>query len=211
MPGSPEVFRLTALLLIADVASTVPAAPGLKADEQKDQEAAVALIKRLGGEVFCDFQRPNPDRPDLFDLTARPADPAALHRVVAVRLKGTKVSDDDLRALARLPALENLDLSDTAVSGAGLAHHKGLMGVRVMGLRNTRVGDAGLEHLKGMTRMWDLALGGTRVTDAGLAHLAGMAGLRRLDLAHTEATPGGVQALRAKSKAAMDVVLTGRK
>ena len=208
-PMKPSV--LTLLLLTVGMAATATAAPGLKSDERRDQEAAVALVNRLGGEVYFDYQRPNPDRLDLFDPTARPADSAAFHRVVAVRLQGTKVSDDDLGALGRLPALESLDLGDTAVTAAGLAHLTGLTNLRVLRVRKTRVDDAGLEHLKGMTKLSTLDLGWTRVTDAGLAHLHGLAGLRFLDLAGTGASTGGVQALRAKSKAAMNVALTDPK
>lgn len=199
MPKLPVAFALFVSGALA--ASTVGAAPGLKSDEREDQQAAVELVERLGGRVLYDYQRPNPARPNVHDPRARPTDPDRFHQVVFVNLRGTKVSDDHLRALGKLPALENLDLTDTAITGNGLAHLKALTGMRYLGLWNTRVDDAGLEHLKGMTRMWALILDGTQVTDRGLEHLAGMTEMEEwLGLGETRVTDSGLKCLEGMTK-----------
>jgi hypothetical protein len=150
----------------------------------------------LGGDVLYDYQRPNPDRPNVFEPDARPKNPAAFHRVVRVNLRGTKVTDD-LKILKLLPALENLDLTDTRITGAGLAHLKGLKNLRVLCLWKTQVDDAGLAHIKGVTKLWLLTLDGTKVTDAGLKHLKALTKLRHLNLRGTAVTRDGVKGLKA--------------
>jgi len=64
-------------------------------------------------------------------------------------------------------------------------------------LSGTGVTDGGLAHLKGLTGMKMLFLGKTKVTDAGLVHLKGMTGLEGLLLQNTKVTDAGVKKLRA--------------
>ncbi len=187
---------LTAVLVGATVAAPIP-----KLDERKDQRDAVELVQKLGGEVYYDYQRPNPNKPNAFDPQAKPKDPAAFHRVVCVGLRDTKVTDDDLKVLAKLPQLENLDLTNTRVTGAGLEHIKDLKNLRVLALWKTQVDDAGLAHIKGLTKMWMLTLDDTRVTDAGLVHLKGMTGLEEwLGLTDTAVTDAGLKHLEGFTK-----------
>jgi hypothetical protein len=195
------MLRVIALLVVVALSAAAEAAPGPKSDERKDQEAAVGLVNRLGGQVYYDYQRLPTGEPNLFDPAIAPEDPDKFHRVVAVLLPRSDVSDDDLKAFGKLPALDNLELANTAVTGAGLAHLKGLTKMRVLGLRNTKVDDAGLAHVAGMTKMWSLVLDGTRVTDRGLGHLAAMTELDKwLGLANTEVTDTGLKHLNGMTK-----------
>src|SRR5260370_26469594 len=93
-------------LLAAVVAARVP----LPRDEPKEQQEAIEAILRLGGEVMFDFQRPNPNKPNVFDPMAKPKNGRRFHRVVRVSLRDSKATDDDIKILAHLPFLENLDL-----------------------------------------------------------------------------------------------------
>src|SRR5881409_1997526 len=104
---------LIAFGLALAVTAWAAAAPVPKADERKQQQEAVEAIRRLGGEVFFDYQRPNPDKPNVFDPEAKPKDPDGFHWVVMVSLRDTKVTDGDLAHLKKLPYLENLDLTNT--------------------------------------------------------------------------------------------------
>ena len=61
--------------------------------------------------------------------------------------------------------------SNSAITDAGLAHIKGLIGLRSIHLNDTLVSDAGLAYLKGMSRLETLNLAGTRVTDDGVLEL----------------------------------------
>ena len=53
-----------------------------------------------------------------------------------------------------------LDLTNTGITGAGMAHLKGLNNLRALGLWKTQVDDAGLAHIGGLTKMWLLVLMG---------------------------------------------------
>jgi Leucine-rich repeat (LRR) protein len=67
--------------------------------------------------------------------------------------------------------VEEVDLTGTQVTDAGLAHLQGLTGLQGLWLINTQVTDAGLAHLQGLTGLQVLSLDNTQVTDAGLAKL----------------------------------------
>ena len=64
-----------------------------------------------------------------------------------------------------------LDLFNTDVTDADLAHPKGLTALEHLGLEDTQVGDAGLAHLEGLSALVGLCLEDTQVTDAGVAEL----------------------------------------
>jgi hypothetical protein len=193
-------FLMTVLL------SAVLGAPEKPAEiappnQREEQRQAVEAIQKLGGKVLYDYQRPDPNQPNLYDPEALPKNPDAFHPVVFVDLSDTQTTDEDLKVLAKLPALENLSLSRTQITGRGLAHLKDLKKMRCLGLWKTRVDDAGLKHLKGMTRMWILVLDETQVTDAGLVHLKDMTGLQEwLGLTHTQITDDGLKHLEGFTK-----------
>jgi hypothetical protein len=176
-------------------------APNRAPIERQAQQQAVEAILKLGGDVRFDYQRPDPNKPNVFDQQAKPMDPKGFHRVILVSLRESKVTDDDLKILAKLPYLENLDLTNTRVSSAGLAHLKGLKNLRVLSLWRTKVDDKGLEHIKGLTKMWQLVLDETKVTDAGLVHLKGMTDLEEwLGLVGTQVTDEGLKHLEGLTK-----------
>jgi hypothetical protein len=189
---------LIALLLILPGAS---AAPALRPTERMEQEAAVAAIERLGGQVMYDYQRPDPGKPNVFDTKARPTNPEGFHRVVFVSLRDSTVSDNDLKHLAKLTALEALDLTNAPVTGAGLANLHGLRSLKYLILRGTRTDDAGVEHLSGLTRLRTLILDETQISDAALAHLAGLTEMDDfLGLDGTRVTDTGLKQLEKLTK-----------
>ena len=70
--------------------------------------------------------------------------------------------------------LETLDVRDSKVTDAGLAHLKGLTQIRSLFLGRTQVSGQGLIHLKGMTQLRSLSLNYTNVSESGLVHLKGL-------------------------------------
>ncbi len=86
------------------------------------------------------------------------------------------------RAYARLVAPERLrvlNLSQTPVDDAGLAHLSGLTGLVELNLSETHVTDAGLEHLARLSNLKELALPDDGVTAQGRAWiLAALPGCR---------------------------------
>jgi hypothetical protein len=109
------------------------------------QWASVQVVEQLGG--VCHYADPESGeswiRSKCRDWLPRDYfDP-----VLAVNLRGSSASDDDLALLHGLTDLQELDLTITFVT------------------------DAGLVHLKGFKKLQSLELGGGRFADAGLVHL----------------------------------------
>ena len=90
-----------------------------------------------------------------------------------------------------------VDLSETHISDAGLAHLKGLTALKRLDLGATQVSDAGMEHLRGLTGLKVLYLGDTQVSDAGLSHLHELTTLEELYLIDTPVSDAGTADLRA--------------
>jgi formylglycine-generating enzyme required for sulfatase activity/Leucine-rich repeat (LRR) protein len=142
-----------------------------------EQEKAIAMIDKLGGEVTLDEKRPEKS-------------------VIGVEMRHTKVTDGDLEHLIELPNLQSLDLSLTEVTDAGLERLKELTNLQLLDLSGTNVTGAGLEHLKGLANLQSLELGGTKVTDAGLKYLEESTNVQSLNLSGTEVTDAGLDYLK---------------
>ena len=67
--------------------------------------------------------------------------------LMAIGLRGTQVTDDDLPLFKQFARLERLDLANTAVSDAGLAALESLP-LKVLDVRGTKVSAAGLASLQ---------------------------------------------------------------
>ena len=104
--------------------------------------------------------------------------------------------DDDCRLLARLKRLEYVHLRNTHLTGAGLAHLKGLQNLQVLDLRGTAITDADLVHLKSLESLHEIWLANTSVTDAGLGQLQGCSELDTIYLEKACVTGQGVAKLR---------------
>jgi len=103
-------------------------------------------------------------------------------QLVDLRLKGTKLSDEEMVVFDYLKNLEYLTLTDTKVTDTGLEHLAGLKKLRVLDLSGTRIRGSGLVHLKDLDSLEYLGLGFTLVLGRNLEHIAGLTSLRGLDL-----------------------------
>jgi len=109
------------------------------------------------------------------------------------RLLATGFGDDQLAALASVaPALQRLDLGETAVTDAGLPALAAMKNLRHLHLDRTAVTDRGLVQLAPLARLEYLNLFATNVTDAGLNELRVLPQLRSLYLWRTQVTPGAL-------------------
>ena len=119
-------------------------------------------------------------------------------RVVGVHLGERKVTDADLVHLKGLYHLQELDLTRTRITSAGLANLQDLAGLRKVFLTDTKVDDAGIAHLKGLKSLEVLGLSGTRFGDGGLGHLEGLTGLKQVFCIGTGVTAAGAAQLQKK-------------
>lgn len=78
------------------------------------------------------------------------------------------IDDSALVHLAHLSGLNELYLSDTAVSDQGLCQLNALHGLRRLYIYNTAIGDAGLINLASLTKLKGLTCSGTGITEEGL-------------------------------------------
>jgi hypothetical protein len=105
------------------------------------------------------------------------ADVSRVETITALDLGGSKeLTDEGVRHLARLPALQHLDLSATAIT------------------------DRGLQVLRDLPALETFSLAGTRVTDEGVAYLAHCHELRHVNLSGTRTGDGALRALAGKRK-----------
>ena len=85
--------------------------------------------------------------------------------------------------LAEIPRVQELDLySATRITNDGIAVLKRLPNLRKLNIAHVQVTDAGLAHLKAIKTLESLRLLDRDITDAGLRHLAELLRLRELDL-----------------------------
>ncbi len=162
----------SAMLLVLAVAVAVPATVAAPSTASRAQ--VVRLVTKLGGRVE--------------------------HRgggISAIDLRGTWVTDADLRRLRGCNMLRRIDLGYTRITDQGLLEIRDLRSVTDLDLRWAElVTDAGITHIKGWKALRRLDLRGTRVSDSAMAVLAAnMPALRALDVGFTLVMDAGAQQL----------------
>ncbi|MCC6589401.1 MAG: hypothetical protein IT168_22065 [Bryobacterales bacterium] len=131
--------------------------------------------------------------------------------VTGIHLRGAFVSDSDLDAIAAMPTLEVIDLSQTRVTDLGLLRLKALPNVRELNLFYAElVTDEGLAVLRNWSRIERLNLRGTKVTDNTLSILAGKNTVKSLDIGYAEVTDSGLQNL-VRMKGLRELAFGGNK
>jgi hypothetical protein len=110
----------------------------------------------------------------------------------SVLLNDTAITDDGLKLLGQLAAIQNLDLRGCAIGNDGLAHLVGLgefgtlRALRLSGQNNmTTVDDDGMVHVAELTSLEVLAVDFLWVSEAGLAKLDKLSRLEELYMAQT--------------------------
>jgi hypothetical protein len=177
-------MRLAILGLLLFLAATTP--HGAAAQDPAAVAPAIAALKKLGGRIETD--------------AAQAGIP-----VVAVSLRNTKCTNDDLKHLRHLPALRRLDLSHTDIGNEGLAEIKDLTQLEELNLAFTLPTDDGLVYLKGLIKLKALDLEKpckgpytpeSRFTDKALLHLKGMTRLESLNMDWNMLSDSGLEQLK---------------
>jgi internalin A len=142
-------------------------------------------------------------------------------RVTGADLRGSWVTDTDLRQLNQLPDLNYLDLSLTRITDQGMQEIKNLRGIvelnlyfaeyvtdqglaavrewkklKRLNVHGAKVSDTTLEHISGITTLESLDMGSTMLTNIGLERLTTLPNLKQLTMGGTELGDAGLQALR---------------
>ena len=140
-------------------------------------EGVARAIESMGGVVGRNAKLP--DRP-----------------IIRASFRGTDLTDADLAGLAlpTLHSLRSLDLAETSITDAGLAHIRGLSNLEILDLRQTDVTDAGLTQVAPLLGLKAISLS-RGVGDAGLATLTGLPGLTVLNLTETTVSDAGLGGL----------------
>ena len=106
-----------------------------------------------------------------------------------LNLGGRKITDLGVAKLKTLVALQDLDLSATQVTGAGLKTVASLPKLERLSLwKAEKIDDEALRSLVPMKRLQFLDLAETGITDQGLEHLSGLNQLRHLFVGGTKVT-----------------------
>lgn len=104
-----------------------------------------------------------------------------LPNIEALWLSGSSaISDDGLRALARLPKLRQLDLSMCPITDRGLEVLRSIPTLKHIRLDWTHVTDAGVQHLEPCDALQQVSLMGTHTGDGALRALEGKGELHTL-------------------------------
>jgi Leucine-rich repeat (LRR) protein len=115
--------------------------------------------------------------------------------LVELAANQTRIGDDSAPAIAKLTALQVLDLNHTRLSELGVASFSTMPGLRRLGLASTGADDDALVILEGMPGLDALSLAGTRLTDRGLLHLRGLTHLGVLNLSDTAVSDEGLNGI----------------
>ncbi len=101
----------------------------------------------------------------------------------------TRITDECLKEMAKLPKLRGLGLWDTQVTDAGMKEVAKLTQLERINLGGTKITDRGLREVSKLTKLTYLNLRYiSRITNAGLKELVKCKQLRELYLGHTQIT-----------------------
>src|SRR5262245_15064513 len=118
--------------------------------------------------------------------------------IVAVNLRGSWINDVEMIDLARLPSLEQLDLSHTRITDEGMLRLKPAPRIADLNLYYAEwITDQGMMAIRDWKRLKRLNLRGTRISDGTLQIVSKMTGLEALDIANTQVTDNGLDYLLA--------------
>ena len=161
-------FTLRSLLIFVTLVGCGLGWLGFKVRVAHRQQANVAAIVKLGGNVEYDY-----DNDAQGNRVPNPTPPGPKW------LRGL-LGDDFFRDVT------GCDLTDKPVTDAELKHVANFAKLKWLFLDGTQVTDAGLEQLEELTELTELSLVRTQITEAGLEHLKGLAQLEELHLYGTQ-------------------------
>jgi internalin A len=186
----PECHILDSAGQPAGPAAGVSKAPG------KGDKGIADWVRRLGGTVQM-----SDGRVVSLSLAATAVTDSQLQALDGLSqlrnldLEGTEIGDLAFRFVGKITRLEQLNLSHTSVSDAGLANFP--KALRSLKLSHTSVRGVALG---GLTTLEELDLSGAPVNDESAKQLAQLVNLRSLRLSYTDLTDAGYAGLKSLSR-----------
>lgn len=108
------------------------------------------------------------------------------------------VSEEGMRAIARLKNVHELDLSETNADDRMILALEGLTDLRSLNLRKTLISDKCIAHLEQHRRLQFLDLSKTMITDAAIPALVKLSHLSQIELQETKISIEGIRELKGK-------------
>jgi hypothetical protein len=144
-----------------------------------ERDAADAVI-RVRGHVYYDWQwsHGHLKQPAQPGWLTRHLGPGYFEHIVSIG--GPDFDDAVLARVGRLPSVEWLITYPSTVTDLGMAHLRGLTGLRRLQIASGQATGASLANLEGMTGLESLRLYTMAIADADLVHLAGLSRLEDL-------------------------------
>lgn len=175
---------------------------GVYLNRVQDQVRAVAMIERLGGRCWYDFQvddnrisHPGSPEPSAPQWMRQLLGNHFFTTVIMVSLDQKAFSDDDLKLLTGLRHLKRLDLDGPAVTDATMQIVGRMHSLEDLHLFDTLVTDDGLKDISKLNQLTGLTLTVSAITDDGLAHLQTLSALQRLYIGNNTISDAGIQHL----------------
>ncbi|HZZ27671.1 MAG TPA: hypothetical protein VFE46_06650 [Pirellulales bacterium] len=180
---------------------------GIEAGRARQQQDAVAAIRKLGAAVWYDYHiKPyGPSIERLFEVkpTATPLEPLWLDNAIGVDYFHNvntanffqPITDDDLAFVEKLPSLVTLGIGQSKVTSAGLVRLTALNRLMYLVLERSQVDDDGMKFLVHLPNLWLLNLEHTNVGDRGCEQIAHIHSLGFLILDQMPITDAGVARL----------------
>ena len=160
------------------------------------ERMAAEAILQAGGHLYYDWQW----RDGKADSKAQPGwltrhlGPGYFEHIVSFS-GGPKLDDAALVRIGRLEKLEWLILHECLATERGMAHIRGLTGLKKLQFVTERAKGESLANLAGMVHLRSLRLYGISIADADLVHLSRMTGLEDLVLEGPGITDAGLTLL----------------
>jgi internalin A len=103
-----------------------------------------------------------------------------------------KINEDILQYFDRFANLEELDLSDTAISDNGIHYLSSIKSLTKLNISKNKITDKGLSHLISLPKLVKLDVSETQISDAGLKTLIGLENLIHLNINDTNISNAGL-------------------
>jgi hypothetical protein len=117
-------------------------------------------------------------------------------KLASLDLSETPIGDAGVAHLREMLSLEHIDLWSTNITGAALESLSALKNLKRLSLENTRITDAGLPHLEPLVALEYLNLTKTGISGEGLKQLYGLTNLKELVLGFVDTTDEQIAAFQ---------------